>query len=148
MPSRSGGAAIDAVPFRRHFGLDTVAGGFFPELAGGGLPLAQEDKWVVDVERQFPGRIAERLTPRTLVFPQIVDAEESWVEPAGTAEAHHALLRQSTLPYWEPDATREQLGALARLIRQTTHYRFFGGRDIVRRPARAAELLAPLLPDA
>ena len=138
--------AIDAVPFRRHFGLDTVAAGFFPELASGPrLPLAEEDKWVVDVDRRFPGQISDRLRPEIIVLPEITDADESSIVAVGVTDAHHALVRQSTLPYWEPDAAKKQLGALARLVGQTRHYRFLGGRDILRRPARASELLAPLL---
>ncbi len=140
------GDAIDAVPFRRHFGLDTVAAEFFPELAGGShLPLAGQDKWVVDVGGQFPDRIDERLRPSVVVLPEIVDADESRLQPISAAEAHHALIRQSTLPYWDLDAVRKHLDALARLTSQTSHYRLLGGRDILRRPARASELLAPLL---
>ena len=144
----AGGEGIEVAPFRRHFGLDVVAAEVFPELAGGSHGrFAGEDKWLVDVGGRFPDRVAERSTPRVLVLPEIADADESRVEPATAAEAHYALVRQSTLPTWDADAARGHLDALARLVAQTRPYRFFGGRDVLRHPARASELLLPLLTD-
>lgn len=144
---RAGGPAVDAVPFRRRFGLDAVAGRFFPELARGGHgpQLVEEDKWSVDVERFAPGQAVDVLRPDVLVLPQIVDADESRVELAGPVDAHLALVRQSALTRLDPAATHAHVGALSRLVGQTRHYRLLAGRDIVRDPARASRLLTPLL---
>ena len=141
------GRSPEVIPFRRRFGLDTIAGSVFPELAVGGreLPFMEEDKWAVDVDQLIPGRAVERLAPEVIVLPQIVDSDESWIEPASVIKAHLALVSQSAFARLNMAAGRDQVLALTPLVRQTRHYKLLGGRDILRRPERAAELLGPLM---
>ncbi len=80
-----------------------------------------------------------------LVVPEITDSDRSWVEPVSTVEIHYALVRQSPFLQMEPGTAQHNLTALAHLAQQTRHYRFFGGRDVLRHPSRVAELFEPLL---
>lgn len=140
------GPLIEAVPLRRRFGLDAVAGQFFPELESveHSPQLSDRDKWAVDVDLLLPGLAAAKLPVDVLVLPQIVEADESRVEPAPAADVHLALICQA-LSRLDVNRTRDQIEALAQLVRQTRHYRLLAGRDIIRTPARASELLSPLL---
>jgi hypothetical protein len=140
---------IEATGFRSYFTLDPEADTLFPNLAAGRIePLFGEAKRPVDVETIHPGQRADRTVPRVLVFPQIVDASESRLEPIGRTEALHHVIGQSALAVAEPDGAPAHVAALTDLVRQCTAYRLLGGRDLLDQPGCATDLLSPLLPTA
>lgn len=143
---RDQGANVEAIPFRRMFGLDAEAGQFFPELNRDWTqPFREEGKWAVAVDTLFPSQAAERCVPRVLVFPEIVDRDMSEIVEISRVEALHELIWQSDLSAVTPETSQRQMDVLKTLVDQTRHFRIYSGRDLVEIPHRTAEILAPLL---
>lgn len=131
---------------RSHFSVDPEAEALFPGIAAGReASLLKEEKWALNVEALYPERRVEVSTPRVLVFPSIVDAEESRVGPVSKGEAFGLLLAQSSLAQVRLDHAADHLDVLGRLVGQARTYRLHAGRDLLADPSRADALLGSLL---
>ena len=138
------GDAVEAVAFRRRFGLD--ADGRFPEIEAHAMPQpTAPGKWSVDVTSLCAGQGRAATVPRLVVLPRVADAAESRVEPVRPAEAFGEVLSQ--IGTWRlDDAEAEvQFGLLARLLAQAPAVRLATGRDVFSAPERVAARLTVAL---
>ena len=144
---RPGPAAVEALAFRRDFGLDPDAARTFPEIAGVHTSqLADEEKWCVPVETLYPAQAARRCVPRLLLLPRIADAPQSRLVSVSKTDALLAALRQSALVTLEPHRTAAHLDVVKRLVQQAPAYALHAGRDLKAEPSRLAALLDKVLP--
>lgn len=139
---------VEAVAFRRTFGLDAGAEALFPELGRvEDRQPADPDKRSVPVAALYPEQAALYCRPRVLVFPEIVDREESALVPLSRTEAMLGLAGQSALVTLRPDWAPGHLAVLGRLVGQTDAYRLHAGRDLLRDPLRIVHLLDTVWPE-
>lgn len=140
------GSLVDALPFRRQLGLDPERLDERPDLAAAAEPqLTDPEKWSVDLERRYPGRLVERCTPRVLVFPALAARTESRLAPLAPSETLVRVMRQNSFVEADPDTARRHLEALNKLVGQCAAYTLEAGRDLRDDPAAAHRLLAPLV---
>lgn len=137
--------------FRRNFCVDPDATTLFPELARRDWPASLSDatKWQVDIDALFPDQYAPTAVPRVLVLPEIAGESKSRVEPVDAKTVLGQLIDQGAL-FLTPDpaVAQQQLSVFRRLIQQSQAYRLHAGRDLLDKPHRTHELLAPLLHSA
>ena len=144
---RPGPAVVEALAFRRDFGLDPDAADLFPEIAGVHTSqLADAEKWCVPVETLYPAQAARRCVPRLLLLPHIVDAPRSRLVPVSKTDALLAALRQSALVTLEPRRATAHLDVVKRLVQQAPAYALHAGRDLKAEPSCLAALLKEALP--
>ncbi len=137
--------AVEAVAFRRRFGLD--ADDRFPEVAAHAVPQpAEAGKWSVDVAALYAGQARMQTAPRLLVFPEIADAAESRLGRLAPADAYGRLLAQVGTRRLDDAHTRAHHALLGRLLAQAPAVRLAAGRDVLDAPARVADLLSDALP--
>ena len=134
--------AVEAIAFRRNFGLDPDAEDRFPEIAAHwSTQLTDVDKRCIAMDALFPEQSADRCTPRLLLFPELTGESESVLAPLSKADALLKLVAQSALVSLSPAWTPEHLAALKRLVVQGPSFRLLAGRDLMDRPERIAELI-------
>jgi len=137
--------------FRRNFCVDSDATTLFPELGRRDWPASLSDatKWQVDIDTLFPGQYVPTAVPRVLILPEIAGESKSRVEPVDAKTVLGQLIDQGAL-FLTPDpaVARRQLSIFRRLIQQSQAYRMHAGRDLLDKPRRTHELLAPLLRNA
>jgi hypothetical protein len=144
-PTASG---VEAVGFRRNFGLDAISHTIFPELATVAYPqLNDPEKWCIPIDQIYPGQYAERSQPNILLFPQIVDRPTSELVRVGVLEALGHLMQQSALLMWGADLITSHLAVLQRLVHQTRSYKLLAGRDLLENPSHLTRLLDTVLVD-
>lgn len=122
----------------RQSNVDPGLAAFFPELTG----LADRapahphsPKRVIHVGDEYPAGTAPDLSPTRLLFPMVVDAGPTTVEPMTPVAALEALLRQS--PVLNDAATaRVQMASLAAVTGRCTAWRLRTGRDLLADPDR------------
>lgn len=135
-------ATIEAVAFRRHFGLDPDARDRFPEVATHwSAQLTDVDKRCVPMDALYPEQAADRCVPRLLVFPELVAETESRLVPLRKSEAMLRLVAQSALVTLDAAWTPAHLDALKTLVNQAASYRLFAAADLLRDPSRIVSLL-------
>jgi hypothetical protein len=139
-------AGIEALPFRRTFGLLPETMAWLP-VRSEGWPRHPADgrKVAVPMADILPAQAADRCRPGVLLFPQIVETSESRVLPLRAADALTALMRQSGLITLDPMWAREHMAVLGRLVGQTRSYRLLAGRDVLEAPSAVAQLVASTL---
>ncbi len=137
---------VEILALRRRFYLTAEAAAPFPEQAAAwqSCRLTGGPKRCLDMEQAFPGQVANRCRPEWLIFPRIVDAERSHVEPVARSEALHRLLHQSDLVTLEPELAPVHLEALRRLLDQTRAFELRAGRDLRDAPWEVERVLRPL----
>lgn len=134
---------IEAMPLRRELCLAPEATRAFPDT----LAHWQPGPWTgdlkkrLDVQALYPAQVCETCLPDLLLFPTIIDAPQSQLNPIGKAEALFRLIQQSALVMVEPQMAPGHLDVLARMVRQTRHYQLLAGQDLARDPRRIASLL-------
>lgn len=144
---RAGTEGVQALGFRRTFGLDVDGKVDFPELAAvEGRQPSDPAKRAVPMDALYPDQAATACRPRVLVFPTIEDRAESMLEPIAKAEALLGLAAQSALVTFRPEWTPVHLAVLSRLVNQAAAYRLHAGRDLLDDPARIVDLLATVWP--
>jgi len=140
------GSGIEALPFRRTFGLlpETLA---WLSVPGGTWTPHPSDgrKRSVPLADLLPEQAVERCRPSVLVFPQILDTPASRLQPLRPAEALTRLMRQSGLITLDPGWTREHMAVLGRLVAQARSYRLLAGRDVLESPGQVSRLLESAL---
>ncbi len=139
---RDAGDHVELLPFPIKINVteDTIA--FFPELRDApddflhpGFP-----KRAFYAEELYPTSIGASCRPALVLFPQVIDAPRSHLEPLPKSRAMELLLPQALLVYDTEVAMRE-FQVLAKLVRQVACYRLHFGRDILDLP----KLITPLL---
>ncbi|MEZ4698392.1 MAG: hypothetical protein R2832_18385 [Rhodothermales bacterium] len=137
---------VEALPFRRDFGLDPDADQYFPELAGtDSMQMTDIEKLRVKVDQLFPAQGRERCIPRVIIFPKITDIERSVLSEVGQSEALALLMRQCSFIDTDRDLAAAQMKTLQGLVRQCRLYKLQAGRDLKDDPGSVENLLLPLL---
>jgi hypothetical protein len=137
------GEQVEVRPLRRDLYLEPEAETLFPDTHGHWQPclLREDTKQHLDVQTIYPTQVRDTCCPDLLLFPTIADAPQSRLIPVGKTEALYHLIQQSALVTVEPQMAPGHLDLLARLVRQTQHYRLLAGQDLARDPRRIAQLL-------
>jgi energy-coupling factor transporter ATP-binding protein EcfA2 len=142
----TGDEGIVARPLRRDLGLDPEAAELFPDIERCAVPqLTDANKWCIDPEFLFPGRRVEVSRPRVVIFPAIIDADETRFETVSQAEALVALLSQSSFLTFDKTASTEYMLLLRQLVSQARCVRLLAGRDVLEGPQRVRQIFEDLL---
>ncbi len=141
---RHDGQAVEALPMRR--GLFLAAEGSTDPTPAGTRPAPVKVR--VATERAFPGRALERCTPRLVVFPAVRDRDVSELLACPPDQAIHLLAHHGQVAEMERGRARQNMAALAALVRQCRCCRLEAGRDLLADPGLAARLLSDLLAPA
>jgi hypothetical protein len=140
---------VEVRPIRRDlYLLGPEAAALFPDTQGCWQPclLREDSKQRLDVQTLYPTQVRNTCRPDLLLFPTIVAAPQSQLVPIGKAEALFRLIQQSALLAIDPQQASGHLDILARLVRQTKHYRLLAGQDLAQDPRRLAPLLETVGP--
>lgn len=139
---RDAGDHVELLPFPIKINVteDTIA--FFPELrdAPDHLLHPRFPKRAFYAEEVYPTSIGACCRPALVLFPQVVDAPRSHLEPLPKSRAMELLLPQALLVY-DVEVARREFQVLAKLVQQVACYRLHFGRDILDLP----KLITPLL---
>jgi hypothetical protein len=139
---RDAGDHVELLPFPIKINVteDTIA--FFPELRNAPEGLLQPGfpKRGFYAEELYPTSIGACCRPALVLFPQVVDAPRSHLEPLPRSRAMELLLPQALLVY-DAEVARREFQALAKVVQQMDCYRLHFGRDILDLP----KLITPLL---
>ncbi len=140
------GGTVEALPFRRDFGLDPDSDKYFPELVGhDSRQMTDIEKWRVDVNQLYPTLARERCIPRVILFPEIVDVPVSSLQAIGQADALVLLMRQCSFVDTDKEVASAQMKTLQSLVRQSVVYKLEAGRDLKDDPGTVEDLIVPLL---
>lgn len=138
--------AVEALPFRRDFGLDPDARAMFPEIgAVGATQLTDPEKLRVRASALFPDQQIPRCRPTVLLFPGITGNPTSELHPLGKTEALRRLMTQSSFVDLDAELARRQLETLQQTVRQAESFELAAGRDVKGNPDAADALLRPLV---
>jgi hypothetical protein len=135
---------IVAQPLSRYFRLDPMVARRIG-LDGEAIGAAGVDgKILIGQDRALGEGFCEEASPDVLLFPRIVDAESSEVEPLSGSEATIRLLTHFSVFGFSTRHTEEDLEVIRKLVRQCRAYEMRSGRDVWAKPPAAAELLREL----
>lgn len=139
---RDAGTHVDLLPFPIKVNVteDTVA--FFPELREAPDHLLHPGfpKRAFYAEELYSTSMGGCCRPAMVLFPHVIDAPHSHLEPLPKSRALETLLPQALLVY-DPDVARREFQVLAKVVQQVDCYRLHFGRDILDLP----KLITPLL---
>ncbi len=143
---RSQGHELEALAFRKDLMLDPEAEDYFPDVVVHWAPahVGDASKRLLHIAIGYPHQMISHTIPEVLIFPQIVDAEQSELVPLDNASDLHHLVRQSLVVTFEPAMAELHLGVLTGLLRQVRSYQLNAGRDVLEQPAQVASRLAEL----
>ena len=139
---RDSGTHVEILPFPDKIDVteDTIS--FFPELrnAPDGVLCPSLHKRFFYAEDLYPTSVGDCCEPAMILFPHVIDAPHSYLEPLPKSRALEALLPQSMVVY-DPEVARREFQTLVKLIQQVDCYRLHFGQDILELP----RLVTPLL---
>jgi hypothetical protein len=136
---RATGLELLSFPVKIDVTAKTVT--FFPELQGAQAPLHQGlFKQYFYAETLYPGCQTDVCDPVLIIFPQIVKAPRSALEPLPKSRAFEEFLPQGLLVL-DKEVAKQQFQALSHLIHKATCYRLYFGEDVLELP----QLVDPLL---
>jgi hypothetical protein len=116
----------------------------FPELVRGkNLPVPEGTKVSVDISQIFPDSFIPQLRPDVIFFPQITYNEKSQLYPISQREVYRRLLKQTVLAV-DKEVSRNQLKALAKLVKQIVGLELLSGKDIYKDSKNLSILLVDL----
>lgn len=137
---------ITAHGLRRVFALgpETVAAATLHGLTDAlGTPVASDpSKRRLEPLSLFPDKFSPSCVPESLWFTSVTGEAVSRVERLTKGEAMARLIRHCPWASYDLKAAPAFLNALANLVKQCESFTLYAGRDILREPARAAELLS------
>ncbi|CAN5399276.1 hypothetical protein BH18ACI2_BH18ACI2_04250 [soil metagenome] len=137
---------IAAHGLRRVFALgpETVAASTLHGLTDAlGTPVASDpSKRRLEPLSFFPGKFSPSCVPKTIWFASVTGEAVSRVEGLTKGEAMARLIRHCPWASYDVKAAPAFLNTLAKLIKQCESFALSAGRDILREPMRAAELLS------
>ncbi|MGC4095535.1 MAG: hypothetical protein QM706_00310 [Nitrospira sp.] len=139
---RDMGAHVEILPFPTKINVTEATIAFFPELleASGQVFHSGSVKRSFYAEDVYSTSIGDSCQPAVMLFPHVVDAHHSHLEPLPKSRALEVLLPQALLVY-DPEVARREFHVLAKLVQQVECYRLHFGRDILDLP----KLITPLL---
>lgn len=137
---RDGRLEVLAMPLKVDVTDHTIS--FFPELrhAPAGILHVGPQKRFFQVEEVYPSGIGSSCEPAVILFPHVVDAPRSTLEPLPRSRVLEELLPQGLFAY-DRDIAARQFRVLSKLAQQVRCYRLYFGRDVLALP----ELITPLL---
>ena len=141
---RDAGTHVELFPFPIKINVteDTIA--FFPELRNAPGHVLQRQpgfhKRGFYAEELYRTEIGACCRPALVLFPQVVDAPRSYLEPLPKSRAMELLLPQALLVY-DAEVARREFQVLAKVVQQVDCYRLHFGRDVLDLP----KLITPLL---
>jgi hypothetical protein len=139
---RDAGTHVELLPFPIKINVteDTIA--FFPELRNAPDHLLHTGfpKRSFYAEELYRTEIGACCRPALVLFPQVVDAPQSHLEPLPKSRALELLLPQALLVY-DAEVARREFQVLAKVVQQADCYRLHFGRDLLELP----QLITPLL---
>ena len=140
------GDSVEVRPFRRHFGVDPDAAELFPEIEQvASQMLTDPDKWRLDVESIFSGKLVESASPEVIVFPHVANSEKTTTDRISQVDAITQLMTQGTFIEADREIASRQMSLFAKLVKQCANYRLNSGLDIKANPALVDELMLGLL---
>ena len=141
--------ALEAEGLRRLFAVaeTSVVGSSSTKLnAALGSPVASDpSKRRLEPEAVFPQSRALSCRPRALFFPRVVATDETSVKEISSREAMQQLVRHCPWATYDTYSAPSYLRVLARLANQCRAYELAAGRDLLRQPERASDLLTPYM---
>jgi hypothetical protein len=112
-------------------------------LAALGAHLENDESKVrLDPTRAFPESFAASCTPRALFFPQIVNEQQSRIEKLSQGAAMSRLITHCPWAAYDAAVAHEHLHVLSLLVKQSSAYELFTGRDLLEDPQSVANFLA------
>jgi hypothetical protein len=145
---RENGAGLEILTFPEKIDVTENSIEFFPELkeAKGRLTQGVQKRNFLP-EEIYPHALTESGKPALLLFPLVVDAPESRVEPLPKNRALEEIMRQGLLVL-DKEVAGRQFVTLARLAEQTPCYRLYFGEDVLALPQLVDRLLGMREEDA
>jgi len=139
---RADGGHLDLLPFPMKINVTDRTISFFPELrdASPGMVHQGNPKRYFHVEDIYPGPLGSVCAPAVILFPNVVDASHSSLEPLSKQAALKEILPHCLLVY-DPEVAKKEFQALTCLVRQADCYRLHFGRDLLDLP----KLVDPLV---
>jgi len=139
---RDVGAHIEMLPFPAKINVTEATITFYPEVLHSPHLVLQSGspKRSFRIEDLYSTSVGDCCQPALVLFPHVVDASHSQIEPLPKSRALEALLPHSLLVY-NPEVARREFQVLAKLVQQADCYRVHLGRNVVDLP----QLITPLL---
>ncbi len=128
---RENGDGFELLAFPEGLDVTEKTISFFPELRNLPRSLFKDGptKKRFWAETVYPRSILEACTPEVLIFPEIIKAERSHLEPLSRIEAIGRLLPHSLLVF-EHRTARKQFHILCRLVEKMDCYCLHFGKDL------------------
>ena len=132
-----GGTVVAAVGVRKHCYIDSGAASRHSafELAGDVPDNTGGTRRRVRLGTDHARQRVNRCIPRLLLFPTIVNREQSVLRPLGRRPAFTALLDASCNQLWDRRTMPQHLGILKAVVAQAPAYELQAGRDVYRDPS-------------
>lgn len=133
---------VEILPYPLKINVTDQTVSFFPELraAPPSILRAGVPKRYFHAEDLYPTPLGRSCEPAVILFPQVVEASHSCLEPLSKKRALEMILPHSLLVY-DAAVARREFQALVRLIERADCYRLHFGRDVLELPW----LVTPLL---
>jgi hypothetical protein len=123
------------------FNIDRDLAEHFPDVVKEeDIPLKKGAKVSVNISEIFPDSFIPYLRPDVIIFPRITSDRKSRVYPIGKMDVYARLLKQTVLAV-DNEASRNQLKAIERLVKQTRGFDLLSGRDIYENSKRLISLI-------
>jgi hypothetical protein len=139
---RADGGHLEILPFPMKINVTETTIAFFPELrdAQQGAIHQAIPKRYLHAKNVYPGPPGSACEAALILFPNVIDAPQSRLEPLSKHTALKEILPHCLLVF-DPEVAKEEFRALTSLVRQADCYRLHFGRDVLTLPA----LVDPLL---
>ena len=132
-------AAVDALALRVPFSIDSDASGRYADLRLGAAARGQKRR--ADLHATHASQYRARCTPCVLVFPHIIRAPRSSLQPLTRAATLGRLLEHSGPVLFDRRTMSEHLATLRDLAVQAPAYDLCAGADVHADPAVVIDLL-------
>ncbi len=134
---------VEALALQKGFSVDPSLARHYPELE---VPLrtssANGHKRMIDLNSVYPGKHVPYCIPNILIFPSIIDQEQSQLIPLGNVAAVIELSRNCGGIFVDRDMVEVQMEVLRQLVYQTVSYQLLAGRDLYEEPQKISEILS------
>ena len=125
---------VKVYPLYKSFNISQDIARRFPHLFKNGDKLfSEKGKVPVDISEIIPGSHIQSAIPDVIVFPKIVDASSSMIQPVGQLEVYQRLLSQTILAI-DKNTAENQLRALEALVKQLRGFELLSGKDLYEKP--------------
>lgn len=138
------GGGVTVYPLYKSFNISRDIARRFPNLFKNGNKLfSEKGKVPIDISKIVPGSHIQSVKPDVIVFPKIVSAIESKIQPIGHLEVYRRLLSQTILAI-DKSVAGMQLHTLELLVKQTKGYELLSGKDLYEDPNSIVDLIDEL----